>query len=59
LHSEGLLQHHERELRLQSAEYAWSAVGMRGNRHMQEIAPVHHHTLLWLRLQTVVGADED
>jgi hypothetical protein len=37
LHGERLLQHRGRELRLQSTECSWSAVGMRGNRHMQEI----------------------
>jgi hypothetical protein len=37
LYSEGLLQHHGRDLRLQSTERARSAVGMRGDRHMQEI----------------------
>jgi hypothetical protein len=36
--AEGPLQHQRRDLRLQSTEHSGSAVGMRVNRHMHEIA---------------------
>jgi hypothetical protein len=50
LYGEGLFQHHQRELRLQSTERVRSAMGMCGDSHMQEIDAYHSSLPYWLKI---------